>query len=256
MGDSFVTDLSAGEVRPFAAHGKATIGSAGGLSLMMADFEPGWRWSTDVAPLAGTTSCQTHHLGYVLAGRMGVKTDAGEQIEVGPGQLFDLPAGHDAWVIGDETCKVLDFSPDATRYATGPAQRVAPYPDRSVELVRQGYEAFNTGDIATLTSILAIDCMQHVPGRSQFAGEYKGIDAVLAYYGKLAELTNNQFRADLIETHSDGRGHVTAIHQITATYNGVTRVSRGSILFTFYGDRATDMLELRGDLAGDDAFFS
>lgn len=256
MTGTFISDLDAGEVRPFKAHGKATICSAGGLTVVRGEFEPGWRWSEDLAPIAGTSSCQTRHLGVVQSGRMGIRTDDGQEYEVGAGQLFDLPAGHDAWVIGDETVRMLDFSPDATRYATGPAQRVTPYDDPSVAAVRRGYAAFNSGDSETLTSILASDCTHHVPGRSQLAGEYKGIEAVLGYYGKLAELTNNQFRADLIETHSDGRGHVTAIHQTTATRNGVTRVSRGSILFTFYADRATDLLELRGDPAGDDAFFA
>jgi hypothetical protein len=41
-----------------------------------------------------------------------------------------------------------------------------------------------------------------------------------------------------------------------ATRNGVTRVSRGTILFTFLGDRATDLLEMHEDLPGDDAFFA
>jgi hypothetical protein len=47
-----------------------------------------------------------------------------------------------------------------------------------------------------------------------------------------------------------------ALHQLTATRNGVTRVTRGSILFTFLGDKVTDLQELRSDLPGDDAFFA
>jgi ketosteroid isomerase-like protein len=123
-------------------------------------------------------------------------------------------------------------------------------------LVRKGYAAFNSRDIETLKSILARDVVHHVPGTNELAGEHKGIDSVLGYYGKLGEMTDGTFRADLVDTHGDGRNHVTAVHQITATRNGITRVSRGSILFTFLGDKATDLLELRGDLAGDDAFFA
>jgi ketosteroid isomerase-like protein len=169
---------------------------------------------------------------------------------------MDIPAGHDAWTMGSEACVVIDASPEATSYARGPAQRVERYADANLDAVRKGYAAFNTGDIATLKTVLAHDCVQHAPGKSQLAGEYKGIEAVLGYYGKVAELTDNTFRADLIEAHSDGRSHVTALHQITATRNGVTRVTRGSILFTFLGDRATDLLEMHSDLAGDDAFFA
>src|SRR5207253_8348237 len=80
-----------GETRPFAAHGHAVIGSAGGLTLMRGVFEPGWRWSTDIAPIAGTASCQTRHLGYALSGRMQVRMDDGSELTVEAGDMFDLP---------------------------------------------------------------------------------------------------------------------------------------------------------------------
>jgi hypothetical protein len=123
-------------------------------------------------------------------------------------------------------------------------------------LVRRGYQAFNTGDFDTLRSILSHDAVQQVPGSSQVAGAHKGIEAIFGYYRKLAELTEGHFRADLIEVFGDGQGHVTALHQVTATRNGVTRVSRGTITFTFLGDRATDLVEMHADLPGDDAFLS
>ena len=110
--------------------------------------------------------------------------------------------------------------------------------------------------IATLKGLFSHDVIQHVPGDGPLAGDYKGADAVLSYYGKLAELTNGTFRAHLVDVHGDGHGHVTSIHVLAATRNGVTRVSRGSIVFTFLGDKVTDLLELHGDLAGDDAFLS
>jgi ketosteroid isomerase-like protein len=243
-----------GEVRPFAAHGHAVIGSAGGLTLLRGVYEPGWRWSTDLAPIAGTDSCQIHHLGYLVSGQMQIRTDDGTETTMRPGELFDLPAGHDAWVVGDETCVMIDYSPDAARYARQVANE-APADDKYMTIVRRGYEAFNSGDLDTLRSIMARDVVQHVPGSSQLAGAYKGIDAVLGYYGKLAEVTDGRFRADLINVFGDGQGHVTALHQTTATRGGVTRVSRGAILFSFLGDRATDLLEMHEDLPGDDAFF-
>ncbi|MBC6449907.1 nuclear transport factor 2 family protein [Actinokineospora xionganensis] len=245
-----------GEVRRFRDHGKMVLGTAGAMTLGKGMFEPGWRWSEDVKPLAGTDSCQVHHLGYVQAGAMGIRLDDGREFEIHADDLVDIPPGHDAWVIGDETCVMLDASPEATGYATGPAQRVAPYADDNVAAVRAGYAAFNSGDIDTLMAILAKDCVQHVPGKGQLAGEYKGVEAVLGYYGKLGELTDGTFRVDLSEVHSDGKSHVCAIHQVSATRNGVTRVSRGSLLFTFYGGHATDLLELHLDQAGDDAFFA
>src|SRR5438309_279944 len=80
MGEIFVSNLDRdGESRSFAAHGGASLGSAGAATLMRGVFEPGWRWSQDVKPLAGTDSCQVRHLGYVIAGRVRVTTDEGTQ---------------------------------------------------------------------------------------------------------------------------------------------------------------------------------
>jgi hypothetical protein len=100
------------------------------------------------------------------------------------------------------------------------------------------------------------DVVQHVPGNGPFAGTYKGPEAVLGYYGRLAEETGGTFRAHLVDLHGDGAGHVTAVHMISAERKGTTRVSRGSILFTIMGDKVTDLLQLSGDLPGDDAFFT
>jgi ketosteroid isomerase-like protein len=256
MADILISNLERdGEVRPFAAHGHAVVGTAGGESLLRGVFEPGWRWSTDVAPIAGTGSCQTRHLAYVVSGRMHVRLDHGQEAEVGAGDLFDLPAGHDAWVVGSEACVTIDHSPEAARYAAANVAPLGP-PDENLALVRKGYEAFNAKDIPTLSSIMARDVVQHVPGTGPLAGTYKGLDAVLGYYGKLAELTGGTFRADLIDVHGDGASHANALHQVTATRNGRKRVSRGSILFTVMDGKATDLLEMHGDLAGDDAFMS
>jgi ketosteroid isomerase-like protein len=241
-----------GEHRQFAAHGHADLASAGGLTLLRGVFEPGWRWSQDVKPIAGTDSCQVRHLGYAISGAMVVQMDDGSEVTIHGGDVFDLPAGHDAWVIGDVPCEMVDFSPDATRYASA----TKPTDDANMATVRRGYTAFNQGDMATLRELLSHDVAQQVPGKSQIAGAYKGIDAVLGYYGKLGELTGGQFRADLIDVHSDGDSHCIAIHQTTATRNGQTRISRGSILFTFLGGKVTDLLELRNDVPGDDAFLA
>jgi ketosteroid isomerase-like protein len=255
MAEVFISNIERdGERRTFRDHGGARLGAAGGVSVLEATFEPGWRWSEDVAPIAGTASCQVRHLGYVMSGRMGIVMDDGAQLEIGPGDLFDCAPGHDAWTIGDEACVVLDISPEATRYATKAA--AAAEPDTAIELVRRGYAAFNTGDVDTLMGLFSLDVVQHVPGNGPFAGTYKGPEAVLGYYGKIAEVTGGTFRAHLVDLHGDGAGHVMAQHLISAERNGEKRVSRGSILFTFIGEKATDLLELHGDLAGDDAFFS
>lgn len=73
-------------------------------------LRPGWRWSKDVKPLAGTDSCQLSHVNYVISGRLAVRSDGGQQIELQAGDAAVIPPGHDAWVLGNEPCIQIDFS--------------------------------------------------------------------------------------------------------------------------------------------------
>lgn len=98
------------ETRPFVDKGRVDIVTIGGVTVGRGVFEPGWRWSEHVGPLAGTESCQAAHAGYVLSGRMKVVMDDGREAEAGPGDAFVIAPGHDAWTVGDEACVALDFS--------------------------------------------------------------------------------------------------------------------------------------------------
>ena len=81
-------------------------------------FEPGWRWSESVKPIAGTDSCQIHHVGWMVSGRMHVRHDDGTEMEIGPGDAFVIAPGHDAWTVGDEACLTVDFTTeDDPRFA-------------------------------------------------------------------------------------------------------------------------------------------
>ena len=73
-------------------------------------LEPGWRWSRDVGPIAHTRSCQIHHQGVVLRGRLHLESDAGEVCELGIDDAYDIPPGHDAWVVGDEPWEAIEFA--------------------------------------------------------------------------------------------------------------------------------------------------
>ena len=98
------------ETRPFTAKGRVDLVTVGGTTIGRGVVEPGWRWSEHARPIAGTESCRAVHTGYVLAGRMAVRMDDGSQGEAGPGDVFHIPSGHDAWTVGDEPCVFLDFS--------------------------------------------------------------------------------------------------------------------------------------------------
>jgi quercetin dioxygenase-like cupin family protein len=99
------------EVRPFADKGQAEVVNIGGGIVLRGTFEPGWRWSEHVKPIAGTDSCQSPHFFYVLSGRMSARMDDGTEGETGPGDVVRIEPGHDAWVDGDEPCVVVDFGP-------------------------------------------------------------------------------------------------------------------------------------------------
>ena len=97
------------ETRPFEGKGQAEVLQIGGHTVGRATFEPGWRWSDNVKPIAGTDSCEVSHLGFVVSGRMKIIMDDGSEGEVGPGDVFAIPPGHDAEIVGDEACVCLDF---------------------------------------------------------------------------------------------------------------------------------------------------
>lgn len=97
------------ETRPFEGKGQAEIVNVGGQEVGKGTFEPGWRWSENVKPIAQTGSCEVAHLGYVLSGQMRIFMDDGSEAQVGPGDVASIPPGHDAEVVGDEACVMVDF---------------------------------------------------------------------------------------------------------------------------------------------------
>ena len=104
-----------GETRAFDK-GRSDLVTLGDATLGRLTFEPGWRWSESVKPLAGTDSCQSHHMGVVVSGRMHVEMGDGASTEIGPGEAYEIPPGHDAWVVGDETFTGFEFK-SAAEYA-------------------------------------------------------------------------------------------------------------------------------------------
>ena len=105
------------ETREFAGKGSMNIVNVGGMSVGKGTFEPGWRWSVNVKPIAGTDSCQALHVGYIVSGRMRVRMDDGSEAEAGPGEVVHIEPGHDAWVVGNEDCVFLDFGASVAQYA-------------------------------------------------------------------------------------------------------------------------------------------
>jgi hypothetical protein len=106
----------ADEVREFP-NGAADILQVGDAEIGRLTLQPGWRWSNDVKPIAGTDLCQARHTGYVISGTMIVEASDGSEARLTAGDVYLIEPGHDAWVVGEDPCLTVDFSPSMTEYA-------------------------------------------------------------------------------------------------------------------------------------------
>ena len=96
------------EVREFPK-GRLELARIGGAVIGRSTFEPGWRWSTSVKPIAKTESCQATHFGYLVSGVLRTRMDDGTEFEARAGEVALIPAGHDGWVVGSEPVVFVDF---------------------------------------------------------------------------------------------------------------------------------------------------
>lgn len=109
------------ETRKFEK-GKLELVNIGGVTIGRGKFDPGWKWSKHVKPIAKTKSCEAPHFQYHVSGVLHVVMDDGTEMDVGPGEISLLPSGHDAWVVGDEPVVVVDFQGMAN-YAKRPRKK-------------------------------------------------------------------------------------------------------------------------------------
>jgi class 3 adenylate cyclase len=106
------------EVRPMP-NGRAVVVSLDEATVGRSEFNPGWRWSKDLGPIMGTRSCQIHHLGHSVSGVLHVQMDDGEAADIPPDSIFEIPPGHDAWVVGAEPWVTVEWT-SARIVAIGP----------------------------------------------------------------------------------------------------------------------------------------
>ena len=142
-------------------------------------YEPGWRWSVDVKPIAQTPTCQFHHVGVTLSGRLRVQMQDGVELEIGPGEVFEIPPDHDAWVVGDEPWVSVDF--EAMRGFARPT----PNAGRRI-----------------LSSILITDIVDST-ARAVALGPAVWRDMV-SQHNEVAGRIINQYQGQLVKTTGDG----------------------------------------------------
>jgi len=157
-------------------------------------YEPGWRWSVDVQPIAGTDTCQYHHLGITLSGHLRAQMPDGTELEVGPGDVFEIPPGHDAWVVGDEPWVSVDF-----------------------EAMRTYGRQRDAQDERTLASIVFTDIVDSTR-RAEDLGAERWRDLV-GEHNRKAAAAIDRHRGRLVKTTGDG---------VLAQFDGAERAVRGA----------------------------
>ena len=124
---------------------------------------------------------------------------------------------------------------------------MADHPD--IAVVKKGYQAFNSADIATLSELIADDAVQHMPeGKNQFSGDHKGRDNILAMYGKIGELTGGTFRAAANLFTTDGRGTVVVQHDYVGTRDGNDVGQKNALIFRIEGGKIVELTDTTSDL--------
>jgi class 3 adenylate cyclase len=106
------------EIRRFP-HGEVRLVTIDDMVFGYFTLQPGWRWSDDVRPIAGTAQCEHRHVGYVIRGQLHVTMKDGSSMDFVAGDTYEIPPGHDAWVVGEETYHGVEFS-GARTFARSP----------------------------------------------------------------------------------------------------------------------------------------
>ena len=179
----------------------------GEVAVGHAIWQPGWRWSTDLRPIAGGEWCENHHLGYAMSGRLAVITEDGGQLEIQGGSVYEIPPRHDAWVVGDEPFETVEWS--------------------SARVVGVGPEGVGGRVLATVLFTDIVDSTATL----ERVGDQAWRELLLAHNARIRE-TVNAFRGQEIATTGDG---------FLVVFDSATRAVRCGLAMT----RTVESLGLR-----------
>ncbi|MFF3290045.1 nuclear transport factor 2 family protein [Streptomyces sp. NPDC003023] len=108
-------------------------------------------------------------------------------------------------------------------------------------LVRRGYTAFVSGDLATLSELFTADAVYHVPGDHMLSGHHKGREAIMTLFHRLGDETAGTLQIQVDAVLADGRGHVMAFHTARADRGDRGLEIREGLFFTIVGGKVTDI---------------
>lgn len=126
--------------------------------------------------------------------------------------------------------------------------------DANEQLVRDGYDAFSSGDMEKLGALFAADAVHSIPGNNQLTGDYKGVDEILGFYGKLFEITGGNMAVELKSVKVDG-DRVASVHRATAAIADRKLDGETTLEFTISDGKIARIDEKPHDQAAEDAFW-
>lgn len=180
------------EVQTFPFGSGATV-RLGDLVIGRVVCDPGWHWAEQLKSVAGTASCEFHHVGFGVSGELRFRMDDGPEFSIVAGDVFDIPPGHDVWVVGDEPAVVLMWAG------------------------WRGFGKLPTGD-RVLTTMVFTD----IVGSTELAADIGDLawDQLLDHHNSLIREILEEYRGNEIETTGDG---------FLMTFDGAARAIRATV---------------------------
>lgn len=167
----------------------------GGLTVSHDTMDPGWRWSTHIREIVGTKWCEVRHIGVVVRGRMHFLLEDGTEFDVEPLSLLDIPAGHDAWVVGDDAVETIAWT--GAKNWLGPLESMAE---------------------RVLATIVMTDIVDST-GTALRMGDRAWADTLAAFEARTRDVLG-RFRGREIKMTGDG---------VLATFDGAARATRCAV---------------------------
>ncbi len=137
--------------------GRGAVVRLGSMVVGRATLRPGWRWSTSIKLAVGTETCEVHHFHVVLAGRIAFQMNGAAPQTFGPGNVIDVPPGHDAWVVGDEDAVILDISGNSADFGLPVPQARAVITMLMSDIVSSTSTLVSVGDAAWKRTLVEHD---------------------------------------------------------------------------------------------------
>ena len=92
----------------------------------------------------------------------------------------------------------------------------------NTDRIRRGYAAFSSGDLDTLTELIAADCQWVVAGDNALTATYDGRDATFGYFAALLGETEGTFAVTLREAVDVAPDTVLVVADVTARARGTS----------------------------------